>query len=56
MTKTETVAIKVTPEEKELIKQLAATEDVTVSKLLYRILIKEIFNNGNSSKLGNSKD
>ena len=44
--KTETVTIKVTPEEKEQIKALAQTEDITVSKLLYRIIRKEIFNNG----------
>ena len=41
-TKTETIAIKVSPEEKEKIKALAAKEDVTVSKLLYRMLIKEM--------------
>lgn len=40
--KTEAVAIKVSPEEKELIKKLAAKEDVTVSKYLYRLLIKSI--------------
>lgn len=40
-TKTETVTIKVTPEEKELIKQQAAALDVTVSKFLYNKLIKE---------------
>ena len=38
-TKTETVTIKVTPEEKERIKQLAQEADVSVSKLLYRILL-----------------
>lgn len=42
MAKTEAVTIKVTPEEKEKIKALAAKEDVTVSKLLYRALTKEI--------------
>lgn len=41
MTKTETVAIKVTPEEKEKIKALAAADDVTVSKYLYNLLFKE---------------
>ena len=39
--KTESVAIKVSPEEKEQIKQLAAKQDVTVSKLLYNFLFKE---------------
>ena len=37
-TKTETLTIKVTPEEKEKIKRLAEKEDVTVSKYLYRML------------------
>ena len=37
-TKTETLTIKVSPEEKERIKQQAEKEDVTVSKLLYRLL------------------
>ena len=36
--KTESVAIKVTAEEKELIKRIAAEQDITVSKLLYRII------------------
>lgn len=45
--KTETIAIKVSPEEKDYIKQLAAKEDVTVSKLLYRkIFGKGEMNNG----------
>ena len=34
--KTETVTIKVSPEEKEMIKKLAETADMTVSKYLYR--------------------
>lgn len=42
MAKTETVTIKVTPEEKEIIKKLAEKEDVTVSKLLYRLMIKTL--------------
>ena len=42
-TKTDTVTIKVSPEEKQKIKALAEKEDVTVSKLLYKILKKEIF-------------
>ena len=37
-TKTETLAIKVTPEEKAVIKQLAEAKDMTVSKYLYRVL------------------
>lgn len=48
--KTETVAIKVSTEEKELIKQLAQQQDITVSKLLYRVLRKEIFDNGSKPK------
>lgn len=36
--KTETVTIKVSPEEKQLIKEAAAKQDMTVSKYLYRIL------------------
>ena len=38
--KTESIAIKVTPEEKEFIKKLAAEKDVTVSKLLHRMIFK----------------
>ena len=37
-TKTESVAIKVTPEEKEKIKKLAEAADMTVSKYLYRLI------------------
>lgn len=40
--KTETLTIKVSPEEKELVKLMAEKEDITVSKLLYRLLIKNI--------------
>lgn len=40
-TKTETIAIKVSPEEKKIIKELAAKEDVTVSKLLYKLIFKK---------------
>ena len=40
--KTETIAIKVSPEEKEKIKALAAKEDVTVSKLLHRMIFKKL--------------
>ena len=38
--KTETIAIKVSPEEKKQIQELAAKEDVTVSKLLYKKIFK----------------
>ena len=38
MTKTESISLKVTPEEKQKIKELAEKQDVTVSKYLYRIL------------------
>lgn len=37
-TKTESISFKVTPEEKQKIKELADKQDVTVSKYLYRIL------------------
>lgn len=37
-TKTESVAIKVTPEEKEQIKKLAESADMTVSKYLYKVI------------------
>jgi predicted DNA-binding protein len=40
--KTEVVAIKVSPEEKEKIKALAAQQDMTVSKYLYKLLIKNM--------------
>lgn len=36
--KTETLTIKVSPEEKEKIKELAEKQDITVSKLLYRMI------------------
>ena len=45
-TKTETIAIKVTPEEKELIQKLAERDDVSVSKFLYRIVFKEVQKDG----------
>jgi hypothetical protein len=37
-TKTETLTIKVSPEEKKQIKDLAAEQDVSVSKLLHKLL------------------
>ena len=40
--KTETLTIKVTPEEKELIKKMAAEKDFTVSKLLHRMIFKTL--------------
>jgi hypothetical protein len=39
--KTETIAIKVSPEEKEMIKKMAEEQDITVSKLLYRMVFKK---------------
>ena len=39
--KTETLTIKVSPEEKEEIKMLAAKADQTVSKYLYNKLFRE---------------
>lgn len=44
--KTETLTIKVSPEEKELVKLLAAEKDWTVSKWLYNTLIKELGQEG----------
>ena len=40
--KTETLTIKVSPEDKEMVKRLAAEKDWTVSKWLYNTLIKNI--------------
>ena len=40
-TKTETIANKITTKEKEKIKELAAKQDITVSKLLYRMIFKK---------------
>ena len=40
--KTETLTIKVSPEEKEKIRALAAENDQTVSKYLYNLLIKNL--------------
>lgn len=39
--KSETLTIRVTPEEKEQIRELAEMLDVTVSKLLYNLLFKD---------------
>ena len=43
--KTESIAIKVSPEEKEKIKALAAEADQTVSKYLYNLIFKVALNN-----------
>lgn len=48
-TKTEVIGIKVTPEEKEFIKREAERQDITVSKLLYRLIKKEYFDKENVS-------
>ena len=42
-TKTEVIGIKVTPDEKTKIKAEAERQDVSVSKLLYRVIKKEFF-------------
>ena len=42
-TKTTSVAIKVTPSEKALLKQLAQEANTTVSRLLYAVIAKEYF-------------
>ena len=46
-TKVEVLSIKVSTEEKEFIKREAERQDVSVSKLLYRILKKEYFDKEN---------
>ena len=43
--KSETLTIKVTPEEKEKIKALAAEADQTVSKYMYNLLFKVALKN-----------
>lgn len=40
--KTETITIRVTEEQKELIKKMAAEKDWSISKLLYNMLIKNL--------------
>lgn len=42
--KTETLTIKVEPEEKEMIKALAAEADQTTSKYLYNLIFKNLKN------------
>ncbi len=49
--KTETLTIKVSPEEKAKIKALAAESDQTVSKFMYNLLIKNL----KEAKDGSSK-
>lgn len=41
--KVEVLSIKVSTEEKEFIKREAERQDVSVSKLLYRVIKKEFF-------------
>lgn len=41
MTKTASISLKVTPEEKQKIRELAEKDDVTISKYLYRIIFKK---------------
>lgn len=43
-TKTATITIKCTPEEKELIKELAYKKDTTVSRLLHALVFKVALN------------
>ena len=50
-TKVEVLSIKVTPEEKEFIKREAERQDVSVSKLLYRVIKKEFFDKENVSNV-----
>ena len=42
-TKVEVLSIKVSTEEKEFIKKEAERQDISVSKLLYRVIKKEFF-------------
>lgn len=44
MIKTASISLKVTPEEKQKIKELAAKDDVTVSKYLYRLIFNKHIN------------
>lgn len=46
-TKVEVLSIKVSTEEKEFIKKEAERQDVSVSKLLYRVIKKEFFDKEN---------
>ena len=40
--KTESVSLKVAPEEKELLKKLAEDGNTTVSKMLYKIIFENL--------------
>lgn len=46
-TKADVLSIRVSPEEKEFVRQDAERQDISVSKLLYRILKKEYFDKEN---------
>lgn len=39
--KSETVSIRLTTEEKELLKKIAAEKDISISKLIHNIIFKE---------------
>ena len=39
--KTETVSIRLTPEEKEYLQELAETADMSVSKLLHKMIFEK---------------
>ena len=41
-TKTETLTVKVSPEDKDLVRRLAAEKDWSISKWLYNALIKRL--------------
>jgi len=41
--KTETIGIRVTPEEKEMVKKIAADKGMTISQLVHFIIFKEYF-------------
>lgn len=41
--KTETVSFKVTPEEKEKLKKMAADQNTTVSRIVHALVFKEQF-------------
>lgn len=46
-TKADVLSIRVSQEEKEFVRQDAERQDISVSKLLYRILKKEYFDKEN---------
>lgn len=51
-TKVEVLSIKVSTEEKEFIKREAERQDVSVSKLLYRVIKKEFFDKATAPNKG----